>query len=93
MVVPAIDLSSVILIPDLIFKRLNFSHPSSFQTNLISLESLHKVIDPTQLTPDLEGNLHYDHPVWIELRCVSTVLHTTNVVILYRICTQINVKL
>ena len=41
-----------------------------FQTNLIGLDSLHKVIDPTQLTPDLDGSLHYDHGLWIELRCV-----------------------
>jgi hypothetical protein len=41
------------------------------QTNLISLDSLLKVIDPSQLTTDLEGGLHYDHPAWIELRIVS----------------------
>ena len=42
-----------------------------FQTNLISMESLLKVIDPSQLTPDLDGgSLHYDHATWIELRCV-----------------------
>ena len=43
-----------------------------FQTNLTSLEGLHKYIDPGQLTPDLEGSLTYDHGMWIELRCVST---------------------
>ena len=42
------------------------------QTNLISMESLLKVIDPNQLTPDMDGGLHYDHSTWIELRCVST---------------------
>ena len=42
-----------------------------FQTNLTSLEGLHKYIDPSQLTTDLEGSLVYDHGIWIELRCVS----------------------
>ena len=42
------------------------------QTNLISMESLIKVIDPNQLMPDMDGGLHYDHSTWIELRCVST---------------------
>ena len=42
-----------------------------FQTNPISLESLMKTVDPSQLTPDLEGSLQYDHSTWIELRCVS----------------------
>lgn len=42
-----------------------------FQTSLISLDALFKVIDPSQLTLDLEGSLHYDHAIWIELRCVS----------------------
>lgn len=30
-----------------------------------------KVIDPSQLTTDLDGTLQYDHAIWIELRCVS----------------------
>ena len=42
-----------------------------FQTNLTSLDGLHKYIDPSQLTTDLEGSLTYDHGIWIELRCVS----------------------
>ena len=42
-----------------------------FQTNLTSLEGLSKFIDPSQLTPDLEGGLSYEHGIWIELRCVS----------------------
>ena len=44
-----------------------------FQTNLTSLEGLSKFIDPSQLTPDLEGGLSYEHGIWIELRCVSTL--------------------
>ncbi len=28
-----------------------------FQTHLISLDALHKSVDPSQLTPDLEGTM------------------------------------
>jgi len=44
-----------------------------FQTNMISLEALPKIIDTTQLTSDLEGTLHYDHSQWIDMRLVSNV--------------------
>ena len=43
------------------------------QTNLIGMDALLKVLDPSQLTPDLDGALLYDHSVWIELRCVSKI--------------------
>ena len=35
------------------------------------MDGLLKVVDPNQLTPDLEGTLQYDHATWIDLRCVS----------------------
>lgn len=38
---------------------------------MISLEALPKVIDSSQLTPDLDGVLQYDHAQWIDLRLVS----------------------
>lgn len=38
---------------------------------MISLEALPKIIDSTQLTPDLDGALQYDHAQWIDLRLVS----------------------
>lgn len=41
---------------------------SFFQINTISLEALAKVIDPSQLTSDLDGSLQYDHAQWIETR-------------------------
>lgn len=41
-----------------------------FQTTMISLEALPKVIDSSQLTPDLDGTLQYDHAQWIDLRLV-----------------------
>lgn len=45
-----------------------------FQTTMISLEALPKVIDGAQLTPDLDGTLQYDHAQWIDLRLVSQYL-------------------
>lgn len=49
------------------FDRLIFR----FQTTVISLEALPKIIDSSQLTADLEGTLQYDHAQWIDLRLVS----------------------
>ncbi|KAG7167735.1 Kalirin-like [Homarus americanus] len=44
------------------------SHKYKFETNLISVETLAKTIDPSQLTIDFDGTLPYDHNTWIELR-------------------------
>ncbi|CAB0013388.1 unnamed protein product, partial [Nesidiocoris tenuis] len=44
------------------------SHKYKFEVNLISMEGLPKVVDSSQLTPDLDGTLHYDHSQWIDLR-------------------------
>ncbi|XP_046409767.1 kalirin isoform X2 [Neodiprion fabricii] len=44
------------------------SHKYKFETNMISLEALSKVIDPSQLTADLDGTLQYDHAQWIDTR-------------------------
>ncbi|XP_072931286.1 kalirin isoform X2 [Epargyreus clarus] len=44
------------------------AHKYKFETTMISLEALPKVIDCTQLTPDLDGTLQYDHTQWIDLR-------------------------
>ncbi|XP_049828356.1 kalirin isoform X4 [Schistocerca gregaria] len=44
------------------------SHKYKFETNMISLEALPKIIDTSQLTSDLEGTLHYDHSQWIDMR-------------------------
>ncbi|XP_051163454.1 triple functional domain protein isoform X3 [Leptopilina boulardi] len=40
----------------------------NFEINTISLEALAKVIDPSQLTADLDGSLQYDHAQWIDTR-------------------------
>lgn len=41
---------------------------------MISIENLTKFIDLSQLTPDFDGTLHYDHKEWMELRVVSFFL-------------------
>lgn len=38
------------------------------QINTINLDALNKMIDPTQLTADLEGSFAYDHAQWIDTR-------------------------
>ncbi|XP_053725094.1 kalirin-like isoform X1 [Synchiropus splendidus] len=40
----------------------------SFETSLVSLDGLARVVDPSQLTADLGGSLEYDHVEWTELR-------------------------
>ncbi|XP_072305966.1 kalirin-like [Eucyclogobius newberryi] len=40
----------------------------SFETSLVSVEGLSRLIDPSQLTADLGGSLEYDHVEWTELR-------------------------
>ncbi|GFR65324.1 kalirin [Elysia marginata] len=40
----------------------------NFETNMISLDSLNKAIEPTQLTREFDGTLEYDHEQWIQLR-------------------------
>ncbi|XP_076464394.1 triple functional domain protein-like [Babylonia areolata] len=40
----------------------------NFETNMISIDNLPKVIDSTQLTWEFDGSLDYDHEQWIQLR-------------------------
>ncbi|XP_037618055.1 kalirin-like isoform X2 [Sebastes umbrosus] len=40
----------------------------SFETSLVSVEGLSRLVDPSQLTADLGGSLEYDHVEWTELR-------------------------
>lgn len=42
--------------------------PFVFQTTMVSLEGLTKVVDPSQLTADFDGSLDYNHEEWIEVR-------------------------
>ncbi|XP_035386509.1 triple functional domain protein isoform X5 [Electrophorus electricus] len=50
-------------------QRTNFgSSKFEFETIMVSLEGLSKVVDPSQLTADFDGSLDYDHDEWIEVR-------------------------
>ncbi|XP_055685708.1 kalirin isoform X2 [Lutzomyia longipalpis] len=44
------------------------SHKYKFETISISLESLGKIIDSSQVTADLDGTFQYDHNNWIDTR-------------------------
>ncbi|CAL8297080.1 unnamed protein product [Lota lota] len=49
--------------------RTNFgSSKFEFETTMVSLEGLSKVVDPSQLTADFDGSLDYNHEEWIEVR-------------------------
>ncbi|XP_066441813.1 triple functional domain protein isoform X1 [Eleutherodactylus coqui] len=50
-------------------QRINFgSSKFEFETNMVSLEGLTKVVDPSQLTHEFDGSLEYNHEEWIEIR-------------------------
>ncbi|XP_060915558.1 triple functional domain protein-like isoform X5 [Labrus mixtus] len=50
-------------------QRTNFgSSKFEFETTMVSLEGLSKVVDPSQLTSDFDGSLDYNHDEWIEVR-------------------------
>ncbi|KAL5006006.1 hypothetical protein ScPMuIL_017164 [Solemya velum] len=40
----------------------------NFETSMISVDNLSKVIEPFQLTREFDGTLEYDHEQWIHLR-------------------------
>ncbi|XP_031622402.1 kalirin isoform X2 [Contarinia nasturtii] len=63
--------SVVIIKPDNFWQKQRASissHKYKFETNTISLEGLHKLIDVNQLTTEFDGTLPYDHNQWIEIR-------------------------
>lgn len=39
-----------------------------YQTTMVSVEGLAKLVDPSQLTDDFEGSLDYNHEEWLDLR-------------------------
>lgn len=41
----------------------------SFEIQLVSMETLFREVDPSQLTVDLDGSLPYQHDEWIQIRC------------------------
>jgi hypothetical protein len=52
------------------------SHKYKFDTQLVSIDCLGKVIDPSQLTPDFQGTFPYDHQQWIDSRLVSGIVES-----------------
>ncbi|XP_076313108.1 LOW QUALITY PROTEIN: triple functional domain protein-like [Tachypleus tridentatus] len=68
---PAKIHTAYIIKPENFWQKQRTSLGSSkykFETSMISLETLSKYIDQSQLTSDLDGTLPYDHNQWIELR-------------------------
>ncbi|XP_072536298.1 triple functional domain protein isoform X5 [Salminus brasiliensis] len=50
-------------------QRTNFgSSKFEFETIMVSLDGLSKMVDPSQLTADFDGSLEYNHEEWIEVR-------------------------
>ncbi|KAI4898076.1 hypothetical protein NFI96_018077 [Prochilodus magdalenae] len=50
-------------------QRTNFgSSKFEFETIMVSLDGLSKMVDPSQLTADFDGSLDYNHEEWIEVR-------------------------
>ncbi|KAK5862600.1 hypothetical protein PBY51_017977 [Eleginops maclovinus] len=50
-------------------QRTNFgSSKFEFETVMVSLDGLSKIVDQSQLTADFEGSLEYNHDDWIEVR-------------------------
>uniref|UniRef100_A0A8C5QUW3 non-specific serine/threonine protein kinase n=1 Tax=Leptobrachium leishanense TaxID=445787 RepID=A0A8C5QUW3_9ANUR len=50
-------------------QKTNFgSSKFIFETSMVSVEGLSKLVDPSQLTEEFEGSLDYNHDEWIELR-------------------------
>uniref|UniRef100_A0AAQ4PK50 Uncharacterized protein n=1 Tax=Gasterosteus aculeatus aculeatus TaxID=481459 RepID=A0AAQ4PK50_GASAC len=50
-------------------QRTNFgSSKFEFETVMVSLDGLSKIVDASQLTADFEGSLDYNHDEWIEVR-------------------------
>uniref|UniRef100_A0A8C1TL16 non-specific serine/threonine protein kinase n=1 Tax=Cyprinus carpio TaxID=7962 RepID=A0A8C1TL16_CYPCA len=68
---PAEICVALIIKPDNFWQKqkTNFgSAKFTFETSMVSVEGLTKIVDPSQLTDDFEGSLEYNHEEWIELR-------------------------
>ncbi|XP_055012937.1 triple functional domain protein isoform X4 [Boleophthalmus pectinirostris] len=62
---------ALIIKPDNFWQKQKTNFGSSkfeFETTMVSLEGLTKVVDPSQLTSDFDGSLEYNHEEWIEVR-------------------------
>nr|XP_009302725.2 kalirin isoform X2 [Danio rerio] len=68
---PAEICVALIIKPDNFWQKqkTNFgSAKFTFETSMVSVEGLTKLVDPSQLTDDFEGSLEYNHEEWLELR-------------------------
>ncbi|XP_069052921.1 kalirin isoform X1 [Lepisosteus oculatus] len=68
---PAEICVALIIKPDNFWQKQKTNFGSSkftFETSMVSVEGLSKLVDPSQLTDDFEGSLEYNHDEWIELR-------------------------
>ncbi|XP_031414206.1 kalirin RhoGEF kinase b isoform X2 [Clupea harengus] len=68
---PAEICVALIIKPDNFWQKqkTNFgSAKFTFETSMVSVDGLTKLVDPSQLTGDLEGTLEYNHVEWTELR-------------------------
>ncbi|XP_046902206.1 kalirin isoform X4 [Hypomesus transpacificus] len=68
---PAEICVALIIKPDNFWQKqkTNFgSAKFTFETSMVSVEGLSKLVDPSQLTDDFEGSLDYNHEEWMDLR-------------------------
>ncbi|XP_043930856.1 kalirin isoform X2 [Protopterus annectens] len=74
---------ALIIKPDNFWQKQKTNFGSSkfiFETSMVSVEGLSKLVDPSQLTDEFEGSLDYNHDEWIELRVsleefISSAVH------------------
>ncbi|XP_045464356.1 kalirin isoform X2 [Harmonia axyridis] len=68
---PGVVHQALIVKPDNFWQKQRTSlgtHKYKFETNMISIEALPKIIDTSQVTSDMDGSLNYDHAHWLETR-------------------------
>ncbi|KAJ8392679.1 hypothetical protein AAFF_G00073530 [Aldrovandia affinis] len=68
---PAEICVALIIKPDTFWQKqkTNFgSAKFTFETSMVSVEGLTKLVDPSQLTDDFDGSLEYNHEEWMDLR-------------------------
>ncbi|XP_067891439.1 kalirin isoform X5 [Heterodontus francisci] len=74
---------ALIIKPDNFWQKQKTNFGSSkfiFETSMVSVEGLSKLVDPSQLTEEFDGTLEYNHDEWIELRLaleefISSAVH------------------
>lgn len=62
---------ALIIKPDNFWQKQKTNFGSSkfiFETSMVSVEGLAKLVDPSQLTDEFDGSLDYNHDEWIDLR-------------------------